>query len=45
MLHYGFEEAGPDRTIGITGKENTASRRVLEKLGMTSKGKPSTRTA
>ena len=41
MRRYGFEEAGPERTIGIAGKkENTASRRVLEKLGMTSKGSP-----
>jgi ribosomal-protein-alanine N-acetyltransferase len=35
MLRYGFEEVGLDRILGITDKENTASRRVLEKLGMT----------
>jgi ribosomal-protein-alanine N-acetyltransferase len=35
MLRYGFEEVGLDRILGIADKENTASRRVLEKLGMT----------
>jgi RimJ/RimL family protein N-acetyltransferase len=35
MLRYGFEEVGLDCILGITDKENTASRRVLEKLGMT----------
>ncbi|HEX2739223.1 MAG TPA: GNAT family N-acetyltransferase [Rubrobacter sp.] len=35
MLRYGFEEAGLDRIIGIADRENAASRRVLEKIGMT----------
>ena len=35
MLRYGFEEAGLDRILGIADRENTASRRVLEKIGMT----------
>jgi RimJ/RimL family protein N-acetyltransferase len=35
MLRYGFEEVGLDCILGITDRENTASRRVLEKLGMT----------
>jgi ribosomal-protein-alanine N-acetyltransferase len=35
MLHYGFEEAGLDRILGIADKQNAASRRVLEKIGMT----------
>lgn len=38
MLRYGFEEAGLERIVGIADKENTASRRVLEKLGMTFDG-------
>jgi len=38
MLRYGFEEVGLDRILGITDKENTASSRVLEKLGMTFEG-------
>jgi len=35
MVRYGFEEAGLDRILGIADKENAASRRVLEKIGMT----------
>lgn len=34
MLRYGFEEAGLDRILGIADRENVASRRVLEKIGM-----------
>ena len=35
MLHHGFERIGLPRILGITDKANTASRRVLEKAGMT----------
>jgi [ribosomal protein S5]-alanine N-acetyltransferase len=35
MLRYGFEEAGLHRILGIADRENAASRRVLEKIGMT----------
>lgn len=35
MLRYGFEEAGLDRILGIADRENAASRRVLQKIGMT----------
>lgn len=35
MLRYGFDEAGLDRIMGIADRENAASRRVLEKIGMT----------
>jgi [ribosomal protein S5]-alanine N-acetyltransferase len=35
MLRFGFEEAGLERILGIVDKENAASRRVLEKIGMT----------
>ena len=34
-LRYGFEELGLDRIISIAVPENLASRRVMEKLGMT----------
>ncbi len=34
-LGYGFEEAGLYRILGVVDKENVASRRVLEKIGMT----------
>lgn len=34
-LGYGFERAGLDRIIAITRPEHAASRRVMEKLGMT----------
>lgn len=34
MLRYGFEEAGLERILGIADRENVASRRVLEKIGM-----------
>ena len=35
MLRYGFHRAGLDRIVGIADVENVASRRVLEKIGMT----------
>jgi [ribosomal protein S5]-alanine N-acetyltransferase len=35
MLLFGFEEAGLDRIIGVADRRNVASRRVLEKIGMT----------
>ena len=31
---YGFEELGLDRIVGVTHPDNTASQRVLEKVGM-----------
>src|ERR687897_1418535 len=37
-LRYGFEEVGLDRIISIAVPENLASRRVMEKLGMTLRG-------
>lgn len=33
-LRYGFEEAGLERIVAVAVPENTASRRVMEKLGM-----------
>jgi RimJ/RimL family protein N-acetyltransferase len=33
-VRYGFEEVGLDRIVGIADRENIASRRVLEKIGM-----------
>jgi ribosomal-protein-alanine N-acetyltransferase len=33
-LTYGFDEVGLERIIALTRPENTASRRVMEKLGM-----------
>jgi ribosomal-protein-alanine N-acetyltransferase len=33
-LRYGFEELGVEGVVGIVHLENTASQRVLEKLGM-----------
>ena len=33
-LAYGFEQVGLERIIALTKPENTASRRVMEKLGM-----------
>lgn len=38
-IRYGFEEVGFERVLGITDTENTASRRVLEKIGMKSQGR------
>ena len=35
MLRHGFERANLTRILGIVDDENTASRRVLEKVGMT----------
>jgi [ribosomal protein S5]-alanine N-acetyltransferase len=35
MLRYGFHEAGLDRILGIADRENVASWRVLEQIGMT----------
>jgi len=32
---FAFDEVGLDRIIGIYNAENTASRRVMEKIGMT----------
>jgi RimJ/RimL family protein N-acetyltransferase len=37
-LRYGFEELGLDLIISIAVPENLASRRVMEKLGMTLRG-------
>ena len=37
-LRYGFEELGLESVVGIVHPENTASRRVLQKLGMTLTG-------
>ena len=37
-LRYGFEEVGLDLIISIAVPENLASRRVMEKLGMTLRG-------
>jgi RimJ/RimL family protein N-acetyltransferase len=37
-LSYGFEELGLERIISIAAPENLASRRVMEKLGMTVRG-------
>jgi RimJ/RimL family protein N-acetyltransferase len=33
-LRYGFEQLGLDRIVGLVHPENAASRRVLEKLGL-----------
>lgn len=38
-LDYAFAELGLDRVLGMTFPENFASRRVLEKVGMTYEGK------
>jgi RimJ/RimL family protein N-acetyltransferase len=38
VLRYGFERAGLDRVLGIADAGNLASRRVLEKIGMTFEG-------
>ncbi len=38
ILRYGFETAGLARIWGIADPENLASRRVLEKIGMTFEG-------
>jgi len=38
VLRYGFERAGLTRVLGIADAENVASRRVLEKVGMTFQG-------
>jgi RimJ/RimL family protein N-acetyltransferase len=37
-LRYGFEKLGLERIISIAVPENLASRRVMEKLGMTLRG-------
>jgi ribosomal-protein-alanine N-acetyltransferase len=37
-LRYGFEVAGLDRIVAVVRPENAASRRVLEKLGMSCEG-------
>jgi GrpB-like predicted nucleotidyltransferase (UPF0157 family)/RimJ/RimL family protein N-acetyltransferase len=38
-LRYGFDVAGLDEIVGIAYPENTASRRVMEKIGMTYDGR------
>ncbi|CAA9519915.1 MAG: Acetyltransferase, GNAT family [uncultured Rubrobacteraceae bacterium] len=38
VLRYGFETAGLARVWGVADRENVASRRVLEKVGMTFEG-------
>jgi [ribosomal protein S5]-alanine N-acetyltransferase len=38
VLRYGFERAGLTRILGIADAGNLASRRVLEKIGMTFEG-------
>ena len=38
MLRYGFERGGLTRMLAIADAENVASRRVLEKIGMTFDG-------
>jgi RimJ/RimL family protein N-acetyltransferase len=40
---YGFEELGLERIISITVPENVASRRVMEKAGLTYRGETSWR--
>ena len=37
-LRYGFEEAGLERVISIALPQNLASRRVMEKAGLTLRG-------
>jgi ribosomal-protein-alanine N-acetyltransferase len=37
-LHYGFDEAGLERVVGIVREQNTASVRVLRRLGMRALG-------
>jgi RimJ/RimL family protein N-acetyltransferase len=37
-LGYGFEQAGLSRIVALAKPENAASRRVMEKLGMTFEG-------
>ena len=37
-LHYGFEDLGLERIISITLPENVASRRVMEKSGLSLRG-------
>jgi ribosomal-protein-alanine N-acetyltransferase len=38
MLAYGFTQAGLERIIAVAAPQNTASRRVMEKLGMQFEG-------
>ena len=38
LLRYGLERAGLTGVLGIADAENVASRRVLEKVGMTFQG-------
>ena len=35
LVDWGFEKAGYDRITACTAVENLASRRVMEKIGMT----------
>jgi RimJ/RimL family protein N-acetyltransferase len=37
-LRYGFETVGLDQIIAVAVPENTASQRVMQKIGMTSQG-------
>jgi ribosomal-protein-alanine N-acetyltransferase len=37
-LEFGFEELGLDRIVAVAWPDNTASRRVMEKIGMTLAG-------
>lgn len=39
LLKYGREKLGFDAILGITTKENSASQRVLEKIGLKPRGK------
>jgi len=39
LVRYGFEELGLSRIVAVAREENTASRRVIEKLGMREDGR------
>jgi RimJ/RimL family protein N-acetyltransferase len=45
MLRYGFERGGLTRMLAIADAENVASRRVLEKIGLTFGDTSSTKAA
>ena len=38
LVHYGFDDLGLDRIIGVTAPGNKASQRVLMKAGLTDRG-------
>ena len=38
LVHYGFDDVGLERNIGITHKDNVASQRVLMKAGLADVG-------